>query len=727
MHHSLPCCVCFVPVVAAFGAEPASLQQLQAVAESVRTSLVRVEYTLQYADGEAPLASGWTARCPNCGEYHIVETDSDVRQERPTQAPGYLLAPRRVLAADPMVHPRFVKSIRVRFGGKTVGASIAAYASTENVLFLDLEAPLEGTVPLAFESASGPYLAVQHQFLDGAWTINVEPLALKFADAGGGRLFSPAPANSLITTSAGRPVAVSMSGELPADGSWKAAPPTWTQVSAADLASQLAALKKLTDRMLPRVSLSFRSPRTEGRAAMLSRQYGDEEEEATQRDVAGVVVGARRILVLAELKPAVTARLQQITVHPAEGEPIAATFLCTLKDHGALLAELERPVDTAAPLCTDDVAGFRRALLLAADLRIKGDNRRAYFQHTRIASFDRGWRGRLHPSLAGADSSQIFLFDGQRRLLAIPVTIRRKVAARNEYGYEQAILTPMSTFREVLDDPAGNSDPNNVPLDERSEARLAWLGVELQQMNKDLARANGVAHLTNDGETGALVAFVYPDSPADSAGIRQGDILLRLHVPGEPKPLDVQMEEGYSYFGSDFPWDQLDEIPEEYLSQLPRPWPSARNALTQALTELGFGRKFTAEFFRAGELLRKEFEVVRGPDHYDSAPRFKSEPIGLTVGDLTYEVRRYYQKAAADPGVIIVKAEAGGRAAVSKLRPYEIITHVNDTPVRSSDEFKALTAAGGELRLSAEGKTRKRIVRLRLPASQPATATAGGP
>lgn len=722
----LPACIVFVLLAGLVqGAEPVTPAQLQTVSEAVRPSLVRVEYTLQYADGESPALAGWSTRCPSCGQYHGIETDSDIKQERPTQANGYLITPTLVLAGDPMVHPRFVKSIRVRFGDKTVGARVSAYASRESAVYLTLDEPLAGTRPLAFEEAkTGPYLAVQYLFLDGAWTVSIEPLSGKFTDAGDGRLFTAAPSNALITAIDGKPVAVTLSGELPIDGSWKTSPAGWPQVDAAEMTRRLETLEKLTNATLPRVSLNFRSPRGGSGESMFSRRYGsDEEDQATQRDVPGLLIDTRRVLVLANLKATVTARLQGITVYPASGEPVGATFVCTLKDHGGLIAELEKPIETSMRIRYDDVQAFRRSLLLTADVRIKGDNRRAFFRQGRIASIDRGWKGRMNPTLGGSVSNT-FLFDEEGRLIAIPMTLREKVAVRSEYNYQEATLTPMASLQEVLQDPARHSDPNNVPLDDRSEQRLAWLGVELQPLNKELARANNVAHLTEDGDTGALVTFIYPGSPAAKAGVEQGWILLRLHIPDEPKPLDVNIEDIHSYFGSEFPWDQLDQVPPEYLSQLPKPWPSARNMLTEALTELGFGRKFTAEFVHKGETVRKDFEVVLGPDHFDSAPRFKSEPLGMTVCDLTYEVRRYFQKEDKDPGVIVAKVETGGRAAVSKLMPYEIITRVNDTPVASAEEFKSMTASGGELRLNVEGKTRKRVVRLRVPASKPASAPA---
>jgi S1-C subfamily serine protease len=137
------------------------------------------------------------------------------------------------------------------------------------------------------------------------------------------------------------------------------------------------------------------------------------------------------------------------------------------------------------------------------------------------------------------------------------------------------------------------------------------------------------------------------------------------------------------------------------------------NAFTRALTDLGFGTRYTAEFFVDGKLVAKEFEVVAGPTHYDAAPRYKSEALGVTVRDQTYDVRRYLQRKPEDPGVVVAKVEPGGKASVAGVKPYEIITHINDQPVNNVKDFEKLAAAGGEMKLSLKRMTKGRIVTIK--------------
>jgi serine protease Do len=133
---------------------------------------------------------------------------------------------------------------------------------------------------------------------------------------------------------------------------------------------------------------------------------------------------------------------------------------------------------------------------------------------------------------------------------------------------------------------------------------------------------------------------------------------------------------------------------------------------------LGFGTRFRAEIFRDGKVIQKDFVVTQSPPHYNSAPRFKSEPLGITVCSLTYEVRRYFRLTPDDPGVMISKMEPGGRASVAGIKPYEIITQINNVPVTDVSGFEKLVRDGGELKLSVKRMTKGRVVNIKIDSAQ---------
>jgi hypothetical protein len=299
--------------------------------------------------------------------------------------------------------------------------------------------------------------------------------------------------------------------------------------------------------------------------------------------------------------------------------------------------------------------------------------------------------------------------------LALPVARREKVSVEERYSSAEPLLTPVAYLKAALDDLPNHLDAGNVPLPEGEESRLAWVGAELQPLDRELARANKVSDLTHDGETGAIVSYVYPNSPAAKAGIEPGYILLRLRVEGQPKPLEVALDRD-DQMGGPFPWEELDELQEQFYDRIPTPWPSIENSLVRALTDLGFGTRYKAECFHDGQPVLKDLEVVQSPPHYESAPRYKSQALGLTVRDLTYEVRRYFQKKDDEPGVVISKVEPGGKASVAGIKPFETVTHVNDKPVMNVKDFEQAIAGQEELRLSVKRMTRGRVVKIKMAA-----------
>src|SRR5687768_11144252 len=70
--------------------------------------LVRVEYYLQYDKADAPAGGLGNERCPNCGSFHGNELRKYLEEDRPVEVVGFLVAPDRVVTADPQIHSRFV-------------------------------------------------------------------------------------------------------------------------------------------------------------------------------------------------------------------------------------------------------------------------------------------------------------------------------------------------------------------------------------------------------------------------------------------------------------------------------------------------------------------------------------------------------------------------------------------------------------------------------------------
>ena len=680
---------------------PAYIKQL-AAAEAIGPAMVVVEYTLRFDKGESPRFYGSSG-----GRYagRLIE------QERPLEVSGFLLSPTTVLTPDLIVHPRFVESISVRSGDNVAFAHPKAYGVDQPAMLLEMDEPLPGTSPLEFDPAGEePYLGAVFKLTEGRWTVHVGGTTDSVALDETGRSYSPSTTNMVLTTEDGVPVGVVMNDEMPLDDSWKGSPLAWPVISADEMAEQLERIEATADAALVRVALNFRSPQ---KRPGMQADYESSGEAGTERNVVGVLISDTRVLVLANMRQHITRRLERIDVYPPKGDPVAAQFVGTLKDFGALVAELDSPLPSGVTLADEDTRDFRSLLLMLADVKVQGDNRVAYHAHDRIVRYQLGWQRIVYPVLPG-DEEGLFLFDDGGRLIVLPIARRLKTTVAGTYG-----ASPVATAAGDLafvqgDDLADAFDPNNIPLTEAEEHRLAWLGVGLQPLDSDLARMYQVSDITNDGQSGAIVSYVYPGSPADEAGVQPRWILLRIHAADQPKPLEVRTREWY-WQADPFPWADYDQLPEMYYDQIPTPWAPTENALTRSLTDLGFGTAYEAEFFFEGEVFRKPFKVVESPAHYDSAPRHEDDAMGMTVRDMTYEVRRYFLKADDEEGVVISKIEPGGLASVAGLKPHEVITTVNDQPVYNVQDFEDLVAGQAERRLHVMRMTTGRNVKISLP------------
>jgi serine protease Do len=660
-------------------------------------SLARVEVWLKVDKGEDPPHS------------------STITEERPYEASALVLAPDKVLTQDMAFHPRFVKRITVRYGDQVVDAKPWAYMMNQDAMILQLDKPLAGGAkPLEFKAdAEGPYISIPYYQRFGVWTASTEPISGDVCTNEQGVAYRSVKNYALIVNDEGVPAGIRYHKRLPTDGSWRGSPLEKPLLKVADYQKRLDALKTKCDNALVRVTLNLRSPKKGSSSGSRYSRYGSSSSgSATEKNVVGAIIDARTIVVMSSLTSNVTARLKKITAHLPGDKDVTATFKHTLKDWGCFLATLDEPVTDFAELSETPTTKMYKKLLLTADVRIQGPRRLVYYKHRRIHGYELSYHRDVYPNVK---SNMYFDLDG--RLVVMPMTRRTK--GEGSRWSRGGNCLPSTMLREVLADLPNNIDSSNVPVIEQDESRVAWMGLILQPLTRDLARENKVSHLTSDGSSGAIVSYVYEDSPAAKAGVKQEWIFLRLQVEGEPKPLDVSVSEGYT---RQFPWEYLDRIPVESFERAPTPWTKIESGFTRTLTEFGFGKKFTAQFFVDGKVITKDFVIVQSPTHYNTAAKYKSKTLELTVRDMTVEVRRYFQKTAKDAGVIISKIEPGSKAAVKGLKPYEIITEVDDQPVMTVKDFERLIKGKTEYRLSVLRRRTGRTVPIKLDKAEGADA-----
>ncbi len=181
-------------------------------------------------------------------------------------------------------------------------------------------------------------------------------------------------------------------------------------------------------------------------------------------------------------------------------------------------------------------------------------------------------------------------------------------------------------------------------LKENGKVSRGRLGVEIQELNQDLARSFGMKNAN-----GALVASVEKDSPADKAGIRPGDVIIGFN-------------------GKEV--DSSTELP----------------ALVGATSP---GTKAEVKIWRNGAA--QNLDVTIGELSSGSAPavpvpqRLSVNRIGLGLRNLGADQKN---AAGVDHGILIVKVK--GAVLQSQLAEGDIILSLNHTEITSVDQFNDL-------------------------------------
>ncbi len=693
-------------------------QQIEMI-KALTPGMAVVEYTLNYDKGQPPQGADVSYMCPNCSMPHTRQVGENlIREERPLEEAGFLIAAKIILTRDTSLEPRFIKSIRVRFEDQIISAKISGYATEHNAAFLELESAPKNIKPFKFtKSKEKPAFSLLHSQVNSLWSTSIQPF---------GGLISVTPSISrdfmttlpvcLIVDKKGNPQGIAMDGVMPIDDSWKGSPAKWKTMPIKKFNKHIKNLEDTVNNAIVRVSLNFRSPKANGNNNYSRRNYMSRKRSdtlSTQERGVGVCVDNKTILVMIDLAAETTARLDNIRVYTADGKERKAKFVGSLKEFGVIVISVEEPMKQTIKFAKGDPVESMYKLLLKARINVVGEEYITHFSNSRILGANIGYKNKVYPALSSREHDA-FLFNLDNELMIMPLSIREKISLRNNSRWRDTESGPMpiKDIAAMLENIDENIDPNNLPLSEDEESKIAWMGVVMQEMNFDLAMANHCMEHTKNGESGGLVTYVYPDSPAARAGITQGMILLRLNVDGEPKPVTIKVEDSGN--GGNFRWDQLDQMPIEYFERMPAPWPSIKNNFTILLSGIGFDKKYTIDISCEGKELTKELTIEESPRHFESAEKYKSEALGLTVRNLTPEVRHYMQKKTDDPGVVISKMEPGSKTAVAGIKPYEVITKVNSKAITNVKEFEKAVSEGNAFDFSVNRMTRSRQVRIKL-------------
>jgi serine protease Do len=194
-------------------------------------------------------------------------------------------------------------------------------------------------------------------------------------------------------------------------------------------------------------------------------------------------------------------------------------------------------------------------------------------------------------------------------------------------------------------------------LKEFGQVKRGWLGVKIQSISDDIAESLGVQE-----NTGALVAGVTPDSPAAKGGIEAGDVILKF--------------------------DGKDVTTMRGLPKLVAQAPIGKSVDVEVLRQ---GQKKTLQV-AVGTLPDEEGEgggpVDLNKPAQEPAPA-ASTVLGLSLVPLTSELKTRFGFDAKMDGVVVTEIDPSSQAASKNIRPGDIITEAQQTPVKEIKDIEA--------------------------------------
>ena len=182
-----------------------------------------------------------------------------------------------------------------------------------------------------------------------------------------------------------------------------------------------------------------------------------------------------------------------------------------------------------------------------------------------------------------------------------------------------------------------------VREDKPARPAKAWLGVQTQVLTSELAEA-----LALEGKKGVRVTEVIPDSAAAKAGVKVGDVVLKLdgQVISASTPADQEL---------------FDNLIREYK----------------------VGSQAELAGVRDGKPFSLTAKLGRQPKPDSDQDEYKEEQFEFKARDLSLNDRLQERLGAVDKGVRINSVQRAGWAALAGLSPGDILLAVGGQPVES--------------------------------------------
>ena len=235
------------------------------------------------------------------------------------------------------------------------------------------------------------------------------------------------------------------------------------------------------------------------------------------------------------------------------------------------------------------------------------------------------------------------LVNARGELIGINTAILSRTGGYQGIGF----AVPSSMARQVMDS-----------LVKYKKVVRGWLGVSIQDVTSDLADEFGVKDLK-----GALVSGVMKKSPADKAGIKQGDVILQYNGK-------VVEDTGHL---------------RNMVSQTP--------VGTAVKVKLQRAKKEVDVEVVVAELPKKLSEAAsREEESDDNNENQEGFLMGLVVRPLTPDLAKRFGLDKNEKGIVVVNVDPGSKIYEGGIRPGDIILQINQKTIASLEDYKKSTS-----------------------------------
>jgi serine protease Do len=176
-----------------------------------------------------------------------------------------------------------------------------------------------------------------------------------------------------------------------------------------------------------------------------------------------------------------------------------------------------------------------------------------------------------------------------------------------------------------------------------------WAGVATQVLTAEIAKA-----LNLKGKAGVRITQVLPNSNAEKAGLKVGDLLVKL----DGKVIPARRPEDSEVFAA-------------------------------LLREYPVGTDVALDVLRDGQALAVTLHLAEVPAPPSELPTVKDARFGFSARQLGYDDKVQRKVSTETQGVIVTKVERSGWADLSGLRSGDIVYTINGTPVTDNLTLRA--------------------------------------